>query len=477
MSLSQQENNSKQQEPNTCNDHDECSPTSLVNPCTPETVENSTNSKIQSYFSRSMMLPRNPVVVLPLLNMIDMFSVSLVVPLLNQYYKDSGVTSASLRESINSLFSSSQIVGSLLVGVLSDFGFFSRKHILYLSFLGSALSYSLIVYGGVHALIASRIIVGAVKQTNTISTSIIASHTTPEERSSHMGRLSAYSTGAFILGPSVGGYLYKHVDPSAPALVAATLFLVNFILAAVFLPRDSPEQRSETDDGRSESDQQKFVSFFQNLKASFATKDLSSVVLTTLLYNWVLRATSYASMASYYEEMFGIESHQRGYLSSYTALVSFMFQTFFVQSTLRYIGGEYRAACGAAAAIALATTLELGANFHIFLIFICPVVAVANSILQVSLRSLLTQVAPKNSLGCVLAAMDVMLNAASVSVPFYRTILFKIMECTDEENSNAAMLGDPCPLMWLKSSILHWVIATVVMSQLLLGRSFHEKRD
>jgi Arabinose efflux permease len=423
----------------------------------------------------------NPVHVLPVLNMLDMLSVSLVVPLLNQYYKDSGVTSASLREFLNSLFSTSQILGSIVMGIFSDCGLLSRKHILYLSFLGSALSYTLLVYGGIKAMVASRVIVGAVKQTNTISTAMLVSHTTSEERSRHIARLNAYSKGAFIIGPSVGGYLYKHIGPRAPALLAAILFLVNFIIASLLLPSDDdirpqPSECSHHHKNSKASNNSKFSSFIRNFKSSFATKDLGSVVICTLIYHWILRATSYASMASYYEEMFGIESHQRGYLTTYQTLVSFVFQTFLLQFMLRHIGGEYNAVCIAAGSIAIATTLELGANFYLFLIVICPVVGVANTTLQISLRSILTQVTPKESLGSVLAAMDVMQNAASVSVPFYRTVLFRIMECTTEENPHAAMVGDPCPIMWLKSSILHWTLATLVMSHLLLRTGLLDKK-
>jgi len=423
----------------------------------------------------------HPTTSLPILNMIDMFSVALVVPLLNQYYQDAGVTSASLRELLSSLFSSSQIIGALVMGALSDSGIMSRKHILYVSFLGSALSYSLIVYGGMKGLIISRVVVGAVKQTSTISTSMISTYTTKQERSRHMGRLSACSTAAFIVGPSVGAYLYKNVDKKAPALLAAILFVLNFILAAILLPKKDEQKDKELRQSEDKEQKQKpskankFTSFAQNLKACFTSQELSAVVICTLIYHWVLRATSYSSMASFYEEMFSIEPHQRGYLSSYQSVLSFLFQTFFVQSALHFFGGDYRAACAAAAGVAIATTLELGGNFYIFLVLICPIIAVANSLLSLSLRSLVTQIAPPESLGSVLAALDVMQNAASVFVPFYRTILF--MACTTNEDSQAAMLGDPSPRMWLKSSLLHWVVATIVMSRLLLRNENAVKKD
>lgn len=130
----------------------------------------------------------HPTISLPFLVMLDMLSVSLVVPLLNQYFIDSGVTNASQRELLSSLYSSSQIVGGFLIGGLLDTGILSRKHCLYLSFLGSSLSYALIVYGGMKGLIVSRIVVGLIKQTSTISTSMISTYSTQNDRSIHMGR-------------------------------------------------------------------------------------------------------------------------------------------------------------------------------------------------------------------------------------------------------------------------------------------------
>ena len=45
----------------------------------------------------------SPAVSLPILVFIDMFAVALVVPLLFQYYKKAGVTSATQRELLSSV--------------------------------------------------------------------------------------------------------------------------------------------------------------------------------------------------------------------------------------------------------------------------------------------------------------------------------------------------------------------------------------
>ncbi|KAL7549361.1 hypothetical protein ACHAWF_012632 [Thalassiosira exigua] len=418
--------------------------------------------------------------------MIDMFSVSLVVPLLHQYYKNAGVQSASQREMLSSLFSTSQIAGGLIIGALSDVGILSRRRILFLSFLGSALSYGLIVFGGLRNLIFSRVLVGLVKQTMTVSTSLLARHTTADTRAVSMGRLSASTTFAWIAGPSVGALLYKHVSPSAPALAASGLFVLNAVLAAILLPADDDaagETNLKAKNGSGAKEAGKMASFTANLKTCFSSSSLASVVTSLLLFGWVTRTTSYANMASFYEEKYGVEPHIRGYIKSYQQGLNFLVQSFLVRSLLSAAGGEGRAAIIGCFMLSFATLCEVNANFEVFLGVVCPAVALSVGIIGVSLRSLVTQVTPKDSLGSVLAALDVLQNAASVTVPFYRTLLFKTAAYYGPKDEDAAMFGDPDPKVWLMSSFIHWAMFAMAITFLLLpvysqrGKGCTDKKD
>jgi len=174
-------------------------------------------------------------VSLPILVFIDMFAVALVVPLLFEYYKKAGVTSSTQRELLSSVFSASQIIGGLLLGALTDAKFLRKKTVLFMSFGGSAIAYLMIAYGGFTALILSRILVGLIKQTMTISYSLLTACTAPETRSRNVGRIQSSSTAAWILGPSTGALLFKYVDHRAPVCVASLLFVLNMMLAAVLL--------------------------------------------------------------------------------------------------------------------------------------------------------------------------------------------------------------------------------------------------
>jgi hypothetical protein len=134
--------------------------------------------------SSKALLP--PTQSLPSLVFIDMFAVSLVVSLLFLYSKNGGVVSANQGDLLSSVVSSSQIVGGLVICALTDAQSLRRKTILF--FGGSSGAHALIVYGRFHALIVSRVLVGLVKQTMTVTTSMLTKCTSRDNRAKYMGR-------------------------------------------------------------------------------------------------------------------------------------------------------------------------------------------------------------------------------------------------------------------------------------------------
>ena len=73
---------------------------------------------------------------------LDLFAVSLVVPLLPIRYKELGVQPVMIGF-IGSIYSAAQIVGGLVFGIVGD-RLPDRRYVLLISFAGAALSYSLV---------------------------------------------------------------------------------------------------------------------------------------------------------------------------------------------------------------------------------------------------------------------------------------------------------------------------------------------
>jgi hypothetical protein len=178
-------------------------------------------------------------------------------------------------------------------------------------------------------------------------------------------------------------------------------------------------------------------------------------------------------MGSYYEDMYGVEPHSRGYIQSYQRVISFVVQSSLIQPVLEGAGGERRAIFLAAIVLAGSTFLEAQQNFTVFLCAICPLLALSSTMMSVSLRSLLTQSAPGDAIFSVFAAMDVLQNASAVTVPFYRAFLFRLLsrgkdqDDADTSSSETTMEGDPDPVAWVLCAGFHWVIASICMLYLL----------
>jgi MFS family permease len=427
--------------------------------------------KRKAYEVSAVPPTRIPVTTsLPILVFLDSFAVSLVVPLLFQYYRAAGVTQAKHREYLSSVFSSAQILGGLSIGFLTDSKVFTRLTILLLSFGGSAVSYALIVFGGFPALVVSRVLVGLVKHTMTIATTILSKATSRETRAQHMGRLQASLTLAWIIGPVVGSLLWQFVDRRAPALLACAIFVVNMGLALVFVPRDDNQhvligKESDLSDVSTEK-----VSLLNSIKSYFRALTSSQALLSTvaaqLLFTWVQRTTDSSQLGSFYEDMYHLEPHDRGYLSSYQEALKFISQSLLVGPTMARIGGERRATSFFTLAVALALVVQTTAPLFIFLGVVCPVTSLAYSMISLSLQSLVTHIAPPTSIFFILAALDVLQNAVSISVPFYRTWLFTMLNSNTREN--AAMKGDPDPESWTVACMLHWIVAAVVIGVIML---------
>jgi hypothetical protein len=293
------------------------------------------------------------------------------------------------------------------------------------------------------------------------------------------------------------------VDHKAPALLASFLFVLNIALAAILLNGNieenlclDPESSSSSkhignnpkftstngdensiDESeakeRSNNSNSTNRSFWDNVKSCYSSKSLASVVASLLIFSWMFRTTSYSSMGSYYEDMYGVEPHSRGYIQSYQRIWAFIIQSSLIQPVLERAGGERRAIFLAAILLAGSTLLEAQQNFTLFICAICPAIALSATMMSVSLRSLLTQSAPGDAIFSVFAAMDVLQNASAVTVPFYRAFLFRLLsrsnyqDDTDASTIQTNMDGDPDPVAWVLCAGFHWIIASICMLYLL----------
>ncbi|XP_068124345.1 major facilitator superfamily domain-containing protein 9 isoform X3 [Hyperolius riggenbachi] len=158
--------------------------------------------------------------------MLDLFGVSMIVPLLNHHMKSLGA-SPTVAGIIGSCYGILQLFSSSIVGSWSDI--VGRRYSLIACILISAIGYGLLgVSINIYMYAIARIPVGIFKHSLSISKAFLSDLASEKERPHVMGRFNAASSMGFILGPVVGGYLAElHGGFYITSLVCTGMFLIN----------------------------------------------------------------------------------------------------------------------------------------------------------------------------------------------------------------------------------------------------------
>src|SRR5512143_515572 len=138
-------------------------------------------------------------------------------------------------------FGLSQFLCSPLLGALSDR--YGRRPVLLVSIAGLGTMFFLsAIVTSLPALLATRVLGGALAANFSVANAYVADITTPERRAKSFGRIGAAFGIGFIVGPAVGGMLGS-IDIRLPFYAAAGLSLVNAVYGLLVLPESLPHER------------------------------------------------------------------------------------------------------------------------------------------------------------------------------------------------------------------------------------------
>lgn len=136
-----------------------------------------------------------------------------------------------------------QFAAAPVIGALSDR--IGRRPVLLAGIGGLALMMVVPVFAtSLWAILASRLVGGAVSSNIVVAQAYIADVTRAGDRTAAFGRIGAVFGIAFVLGPALGGVLGE-ADPRLPFMVASALCLVNFLYGLFVLPESltAPDTR------------------------------------------------------------------------------------------------------------------------------------------------------------------------------------------------------------------------------------------
>lgn len=206
---------------------------------------------------------------------------------------------------IGSVYSISQIVGGLVLGVISD-RLEDRRSVLLLSIVGAAISYAMVgMATSINVLLLSRVVVGAVKQTMTVSKALAAMWSEDSTRAASMGVMSSAATAAWVTGSAVTGMVYK-ISPYAPSYLAVILYIIDACIVQFVLPpalrvthkddlhkhedADASNDSSSSSSVSSSTPPPKRASFLVSFHRAFGNRSVALFVLIKLMYELIARS-------------------------------------------------------------------------------------------------------------------------------------------------------------------------------------------
>ena len=328
------------------------------------------------------------------------------------------------------MFSLSAFISTPFWGRLSDK--IGRKPVLMISLAGTMIAYLWLAFASsVPELFGARILAGLTAGWMVAAHSTIADLTPQNQRAKGMGMLGAAFGIGFTLGPGTGGLMMDKgpviplpEDFRLPALLSLGLAGAAFFILMIFLkePRLKSDSAPDTDNKR-----QNFLQLWVPLEV-FRLDGITPLLRLYFLVFLVFTAVE-GVFAIWAAARLSLGPGQVGYILAYGGMITILVQGGLIGRLASQCGEKWLVIAALAFLSSALFLLAIADNIPI-LIVAMTLLALAMSLHNPSMQSLLSQQAPEEKRGLVMGAAQSTMSLARVIGPVWGAQAFALFSPT-----------------------------------------------
>jgi len=360
-----------------------------------------------------------PLLPIFLIVLVDVFAMTLVIPLLAIYAETFGATPVQATLLV-SVFAFCQLFSGPFLGRLSDRT--GRKPLLIVSQLGTFAG--LLLMAAAHSLpvlFLARIIDGATAGNLSLAQAYISDHTKPENRTRAFAIIGVAFGVGFFLGPWVTGFLVRY-GLNAPILLAAGLSLTSVLCTTLLLPGGKPPPDPAATAGSARRPP------LGRIAALRARPALWTLWAQFLLFSLAFSLFT-SGFALFAERRFTFAGHpfgprEVGYLFAYSGFLGILLQGGLMGRLVRGLGEAKLARLGFLAAAVAYLGLALARGIP-HLIVVATISAFGNGVLRPVVTGQVSQAVGPHEQGEVLGINQSLASLAAVLGPYLGGLLIE----------------------------------------------------
>jgi DHA1 family tetracycline resistance protein-like MFS transporter len=359
---------------------------------------------------------RSPLLPIFLIVLVDIFGLTLVIPLLAIYAERFGASPLGATLLI-SIYAVCQLVSGPLLGRISDK--IGRKPLLLVSQLGTFFGFVLLANAtSLWMVYLSRVIDGSTAGNLSLAQAYISDNTEPKDRAKSFGIIGIAFGLGFFIGPFVTGNLVKY-GFTAPIWLAAALSATSVLCTTVLLPAAKPPTHVS---GEAQGPGGRRVSIFAfRTYAEFFSRPILGGLLGQFFCFVFCFSTFTSGFALFAERRFRwhgnpFSPREIGYLLAYSGFLGIILQGALIGRLVRRFGEAKLIVAGFASLVvgylALGLIHDIGP-----LLVVTTISSFGNGVLRPALTSLVTQRAGRHEQGTVLGLNQSMNSIAQIMAP------------------------------------------------------------